>query len=108
MCVSRTGLGHFQLEKTLKNLVTGATLLVRERYKVQLQYLPNVEGRALGYNWQIRAVNMAQETPPKNPTTLPYIPRADYVDVNMMYVNINHCTVPFAHSLIILKVIRKF
>lgn len=46
-CFNKTGCGHFQRENTKKNLCT------------------NVEAVALGYNWQVRATNIAQVTPPK-------------------------------------------
>ena len=32
---------------------------------------------ALGYNWHIRATNIAQATPPRNPLTFEYIARPD-------------------------------
>lgn len=42
----------YHLEKTKKNLWT------------------KVEAAAFGYNWQVLATSIAQETPPRNPSML--------------------------------------
>lgn len=55
-CFSSTGWGHFHCENTRKNLCT------------------RVAGAAFGYSWQVRATNIAQDTPPKKPNALLYIP----------------------------------
>lgn len=47
----------YHLEKTKKNLWT------------------KVEAAAFGYNWQVLATSIAQETPPRNPSMLEYMPR---------------------------------
>lgn len=54
IALRRTDSGQFHLVYMLKNFSTITVLT------------------AFGYNWQIRAVNVAQATPPGNPKTLPY------------------------------------
>lgn len=42
--------------------------------KTKKNFWRSVAATALGYNWQVRATNMAHETPPRNPRAFEYTP----------------------------------